>query len=433
MLMAVKPRLQAAPGVSSAIEDEHPAAAQTERAAAAGEPVDGVQDPDAKDDQRQPDDPAHDRIEPVRQQRPEGEGREPEGDDDDAVTDGVERAEADRLDLLRAEPAVSDHGAAGDARAPRPPPRRPRPCPPARPAGCAGRRRHAVGLDLGRAAVPVLMGPAGAMLLRRAPPPAAPAAAVVLVMSVIAAMWSQSMPWRMPSSSPVTSTPIPARGGVDLGDELEHRSFPVGLGDANGSRAQGRYRKRLHLRQVALRLPILRAMKPPDRSPATGREPARSATWSGHPGPPACPRPAVDAAASGPRRGPVPDRRARDRLRARRALSGARSGTIPSTVYRTLDVLEELGVLSHSHGADGREEFHVLPESEHGHLYCHRCGAQWELAADDPAVVASVDAFAARRGFAVDVSHLTMIGRCAACQTAGRGAGDPAEPLAATR
>src|SRR5688572_32942902 len=91
-------------------------------------------------------------------------------------------------------------------------------------------------------------------------------------------------------------------------------------------------------------------------------------------------------------------------------------GTIPSTVYRTLDVLEELGVLSHSHGADGREEFHVLPDSEHGHLHCQRCGAQWELTADDPAVVAAVQAFAGERGFAVDVSHLTMIGRCAACQ-----------------
>ena len=35
--------------------------------------------------------------------------------------------------------------------------------------------------------------------------------------------------------------------------------------------------------------------------------------------------------------------------------------TIPSTVYRTLDVLEELGIVRHGHGADGREEYHVLP------------------------------------------------------------------------
>lgn len=91
-------------------------------------------------------------------------------------------------------------------------------------------------------------------------------------------------------------------------------------------------------------------------------------------------------------------------------------GTIPSTVYRTLDVLEELGVLSHSHGVDGREEFHVLPEAEHGHLYCRGCGGEWDLATDDPAVRTAVAAFDTQRGFAVDVSHLTLSGRCAACR-----------------
>ena len=93
-------------------------------------------------------------------------------------------------------------------------------------------------------------------------------------------------------------------------------------------------------------------------------------------------------------------------------------GTIPSTVYRTLDVLEELGVVSHSHGADGREEFHVLPTTEHGHLYCRRCGSEADLAADDPAVVAALGAFAAERDFEIDVTHLTLIGRCAGCRAA---------------
>src|SRR6185295_4737991 len=41
--------------------------------------------------------------------------------------------------------------------------------------------------------------------------------------------------------------------------------------------------------------------------------------------------------------------------------------TIPSTVYRTLDVLEELGFIRHAHGPNGREEFHVLPNATHGH------------------------------------------------------------------
>ena len=35
--------------------------------------------------------------------------------------------------------------------------------------------------------------------------------------------------------------------------------------------------------------------------------------------------------------------------------------TTPSTVYRTLDVLEELGLVRHGHDVDGREEFHVAP------------------------------------------------------------------------
>jgi Fur family ferric uptake transcriptional regulator len=90
--------------------------------------------------------------------------------------------------------------------------------------------------------------------------------------------------------------------------------------------------------------------------------------------------------------------------------------TIPSTVYRTLDVLEELGVVSHSHGTDGREEFHVLPAAEHAHLYCRRCGGTWELGADDAAVSTTVTAFDAARGFAVDVSHLTLSGLCASCR-----------------
>ena len=90
--------------------------------------------------------------------------------------------------------------------------------------------------------------------------------------------------------------------------------------------------------------------------------------------------------------------------------------TTPSTVYRTLQVLEELGYLHHSHGADGREEYHVLPATEHAHLQCVGCGRTWEVA---PAETAPLVAELARtRGFAVDVGHLTVAGRCARCADA---------------
>jgi Fur family transcriptional regulator, ferric uptake regulator len=88
--------------------------------------------------------------------------------------------------------------------------------------------------------------------------------------------------------------------------------------------------------------------------------------------------------------------------------------TTPSTVYRTLDVLEELGLVRHGHGADGREEFHVLPAVEHGHLYCSSCGGSWEIGADEAATL--VGSLAASRGFEVDLSHVTIVGRCAACR-----------------
>jgi Fur family ferric uptake transcriptional regulator len=88
--------------------------------------------------------------------------------------------------------------------------------------------------------------------------------------------------------------------------------------------------------------------------------------------------------------------------------------TIPSTVYRTLDVLEELGLIRHGHGADGREEFHVLPEAVHGHLHCGTCGRISEIDADDAA--AFVTAIEARHGFAVDLSHITVVGECSSCR-----------------
>jgi Fur family ferric uptake transcriptional regulator len=90
--------------------------------------------------------------------------------------------------------------------------------------------------------------------------------------------------------------------------------------------------------------------------------------------------------------------------------------TIPSTVYRTLDVLEELGLIRHSHGADGREEFHVLPAALHGHLHCNGCGTTWDIDADEASSL--VETLERGRSFAVDVSHLSIGGRCADCSTA---------------
>ena len=87
--------------------------------------------------------------------------------------------------------------------------------------------------------------------------------------------------------------------------------------------------------------------------------------------------------------------------------------TTPSTVYRTLDVLEELGIVRHHHGSDGREEFHVLPDAEHGHLHCRQCGGSWEITGAE--ISPMLDALRSERGFHVDISHVSLSGRCADC------------------
>jgi Fur family transcriptional regulator, ferric uptake regulator len=94
--------------------------------------------------------------------------------------------------------------------------------------------------------------------------------------------------------------------------------------------------------------------------------------------------------------------------------------TIPSTVYRTLDVLEELGLVQHGHGADGREEFHVGPEGTHGHLHCATCGGRWEIRAGSARAI--IDALRSSDGFEVDLSHVTVVGRCRSCVAAADGA-----------
>ena len=74
------------------------------------------------------------------------------------------------------------------------------------------------------------------------------------------------------------------------------------------------------------------------------------------------------------------------------------------------------GILIHAHGPDGREEFHILPTAEHGHLHCQRCGVTWEIDADEGREM--VRSLERRRGFAVDLSHVTIVGLCAGCRAA---------------
>ena len=86
----------------------------------------------------------------------------------------------------------------------------------------------------------------------------------------------------------------------------------------------------------------------------------------------------------------------------------------PSTVYRTLDLLEELGLARHHHGPDGRETYHLEETTEHGHLHCRGCGTEKELDAAGAAPI--LKAIVGATGFAADLDHLSLQGLCATCR-----------------
>src|SRR6266536_4262049 len=87
-------------------------------------------------------------------------------------------------------------------------------------------------------------------------------------------------------------------------------------------------------------------------------------------------------------------------------------GVNPSTVYRTLDLLEELGVLSHAHLESGAE-YHRKAESDHVHLACSNCGAQDSLSIDEAKRLKRL--IAQHHGFTPDFTHFAISGLCARC------------------
>jgi Fur family ferric uptake transcriptional regulator len=90
----------------------------------------------------------------------------------------------------------------------------------------------------------------------------------------------------------------------------------------------------------------------------------------------------------------------------------------PSTVYRTLDLLEALGLARHHHAPDGRETYHLEETAEHGHLHCRGCGAEQELDAREAAPI--LKAIKGATGFSADLDHLSLQGLCATCQVGKR-------------
>jgi Fur family ferric uptake transcriptional regulator len=88
-------------------------------------------------------------------------------------------------------------------------------------------------------------------------------------------------------------------------------------------------------------------------------------------------------------------------------------GVNPSTVYRTLAMLEDMGILSHAH-LEGGAEYHRAGEGGHVHLTCSRCGTEDDLSLGEAESLEQL--IRQHRGFRPDLTHFAISGLCAACQ-----------------
>jgi Fur family transcriptional regulator, ferric uptake regulator len=95
------------------------------------------------------------------------------------------------------------------------------------------------------------------------------------------------------------------------------------------------------------------------------------------------------------------------------AVSRTAAGVNITTVYRTLELLEELGLVTHAHLSHGSPTYHAVGEDQHVHLVCRDCGAVDEVS---PTVLDGLVAtLADSRGFQVDIGHVALFGLCAGC------------------
>jgi Fur family transcriptional regulator, ferric uptake regulator len=94
------------------------------------------------------------------------------------------------------------------------------------------------------------------------------------------------------------------------------------------------------------------------------------------------------------------------------AVTEVAAGVNITTIYRTLELLEELELVKHAHLGHGAPAYRPA-DDDHIHVVCHVCGSV--IDAPDDLVDALVERLHDENGFTLDRSHFTVFGRCASC------------------
>ena len=85
-----------------------------------------------------------------------------------------------------------------------------------------------------------------------------------------------------------------------------------------------------------------------------------------------------------------------------------------STVYRTLELLKKLGLVTESDMGEGRVRYHPAEKGHHHHLVCRECGTITDL--DESLLTPLKNALLSKYRFTADLRHLAILGRCTSCE-----------------
>ena len=88
-----------------------------------------------------------------------------------------------------------------------------------------------------------------------------------------------------------------------------------------------------------------------------------------------------------------------------------------STVYRTLQLLKKLRLVSETDLGGGRVQYELSEGLRHHHLVCRQCGSTSPV--DDEVIEPLRDRILEKHGFQVDMDHFAIFGLCARCRGEG--------------
>ena len=85
-----------------------------------------------------------------------------------------------------------------------------------------------------------------------------------------------------------------------------------------------------------------------------------------------------------------------------------------STVYRTLELLKQLGLVTETDLGGGRVRYHPADKGHHHHLVCQKCGAIIDI--DESTLARLQDVLLARYNFSASLRHVAIFGLCEKCR-----------------